>query len=156
VKWRADKITTFMTSLHKAVKAAKPKAIISVSPNYYDFAYKLQLQDWLEWVRRGIADEVIVQLYRPDLPSFASELNRPELQESKQKIPTAVGIMSGQRTSTVPIQRIKDQVRATHQRGLGVAFFYFESLWEHTDEPVEVRKASLKALFPIPARRWRR
>jgi len=77
VKWRADKITAFMTRLNKAVKAAKPKAIISVSPNYYDFAYKLQLQDWLEWMRRGIADEVIVQLYRPDLPSFAAELNRP-------------------------------------------------------------------------------
>jgi len=44
IKWRADKISAFMVHLHKAVKAKKkPIAIVSVSPNYYDFAYKLQL-----------------------------------------------------------------------------------------------------------------
>lgn len=39
-----------------------------MSPDYYDFAYKLQLQDWLAWVRKGIEDEIIVQLYKLDLP----------------------------------------------------------------------------------------
>jgi len=64
-----------MTRLNKAVgKAAKPKAIIFCFPNLTTtLPNKLQLQDWLELMRRGIADEVIVQLYRPDLPSFAAE-----------------------------------------------------------------------------------
>lgn len=156
LKWRADKLTEFMVRLRAAVKSSKPKAIFSVSPNYYDFAYKLQLQDWLVWVRRGVVDELIVQLYRSDLASFLPQLNRPELQETGRKIPTAVGIMSGQRTSPVPFELIRAQVLAARERGLGVAFFYFESLWNATAEPVETRLAGLQGLFPAPATRLSR
>jgi len=60
------------------VKAAKPKAIISVSPNYYDFATNCSSQIGLKWMRSGIADEVTVQLYRPDLPARPPTFNRPE------------------------------------------------------------------------------
>jgi uncharacterized lipoprotein YddW (UPF0748 family) len=69
VKWRADRITAFMTQLAQSVRAARPGALISISPNYYDFAYKLQLQDWRSWVQQGIADELLVQIYRTDLES---------------------------------------------------------------------------------------
>jgi uncharacterized lipoprotein YddW (UPF0748 family) len=58
MRWRADKITAFMVQLNQAVKARKPNAIFSISPNYYDFAYKFQLQDWLAWVRQNIVDEL--------------------------------------------------------------------------------------------------
>ncbi|MFM7393524.1 MAG: family 10 glycosylhydrolase [Cyanobium sp.] len=81
-------------------------ALISLSPNYPDFAYKLQLQNWREWVRRGIVDELLVQLYRPDLESFSAELERP-----------------------VPIALVSAQAEATRAGGLGMALFYFETLW---------------------------
>jgi uncharacterized lipoprotein YddW (UPF0748 family) len=74
VKWRADKITDFMVRLNKAVKQRRPKAIFSVSPNYYDYAYKFQLQDWFNWVRQNIVDELIVQVYRSNLQSFAAKI----------------------------------------------------------------------------------
>ncbi|MCT0248312.1 glycoside hydrolase family 10 protein [Synechococcus sp. CS-205] len=153
IKWRADKISTFMVELHKAVRAKQPKAIVSVSPNYYDFAYKLQLQDWLGWVRRNIVDEVIVQLYRPDVASFAKEVARPEIAESKKKIPTAIGVMTGLRTKPSPMQLIQAQVQTAQQRGLGVAFFYFESLWNSTAEPEDLRRAGFLSLFPSAAPR---
>jgi uncharacterized lipoprotein YddW (UPF0748 family) len=153
LKWRADKITAFMARLREAVRVRKPRAIFSVSPNYYDFAYKLQLQDWLGWVKRNIADEIIVQVYRPDLESFLPQLNRPELQETMKRIPTAIGIMSGQRTNPVSINLIQAQVLAARERGLGVAFFYFESLWNAAAEPAETRQAGFQALFPAPAPR---
>jgi uncharacterized lipoprotein YddW (UPF0748 family) len=151
VKWRADKITAFMVQLNQAVKAQKPRAIFSVSPNYYDFAYKLHLQDWLNWVRRGIVDELIVQVYRSDLQSFTSKLTRPEMVETQQKISTGVGILTGLRNKPVPIWQIQSQVRAAQERGLGVSFFYFESLWEQSPEPISERIAGLQALFPTPA-----
>ncbi len=153
LKWRADRITDFMARLRQAVSTRKPKAIFSVSPNYYDFAYKLQLQDWLTWVRRGIADEIIVQVYRPNLESFLPQLSRPEIEETRKKIPTAIGIMSGQRTIPVPMALIQAQVQAARQLGLGVSFFYFESLWNQAAEPAESRKAGFQALFPAAARR---
>jgi uncharacterized lipoprotein YddW (UPF0748 family) len=153
LRWRADKITAFMQRLHDQIKAKKPGAIISVSPNYYDFAYKMQLQDWLGWVDKGIADEIVVQIYRPDLDSFLPQLARPELSRSRQRVPVGIGIMSGQRTRPVPMARIEAQVQAARQRGLGVAFFYFESLWNTGVEPPEARQAAFAQLFSRPAPR---
>jgi len=153
VKWRADKITAFMVSLHQAVKAQKPNAIFSISPNYYDFAYRLHLQDWLAWVKQGVVDELIVQVYRPDIQSFMEQINRPEIQEAQKKIPTGIGVLTGLRNSPVTMAQIRSQVQAVQARGLGVAFFYYESLWHEAPEPIEERLAGFQALFPDPASR---
>jgi uncharacterized lipoprotein YddW (UPF0748 family) len=153
VKWRSDKITAFMVSLHKAVKAQKPNVIFSISPNYYDFAYRLHLQDWVAWVKQGVADELIVQVYRPDMQSFIEQINRPEIQEAQKKIPTGIGVLTGLRNSPVAMAQIRSQVRAVQERGLGVAFFYYESLWHEAPEPMEERLAGFQALFPYPASR---
>ncbi|MFN6460297.1 MAG: glycoside hydrolase family 10 protein [Nostoc sp. DedVER02] len=153
VKWRADKITAFMVQLNQAVKQRKPQAIFSVSPNYYDFAYKFHLQDWLSWMRQNIVDELIVQVYRPNLQSFVANISRQEIQEAQKIIPTGIGIMTGLRNNPVPMQQIKSQVRAAQERGLGVTFFYYESLWNDALEPLKERQVGFGSLFPSPALR---
>jgi uncharacterized lipoprotein YddW (UPF0748 family) len=153
VKWRADKITAFMDRLSKAVRARRPGAIVSIAPNYYDFAYKLQLQDWRAWVRQGIADELLVQIYRPDLESFTPHMWRPEVQEARQRIPTAMAILSGQRNRPTPADLLQQKVFASRQAGLGVAFFYLESLWNLGPEAVDQRQAMLARIFAAPASR---
>ena len=153
VKWRADKITAFMVQLNQAVKQRKAQAIFSVSPNYYDFAYKFHLQDWLGWMRQNIVDELIVQVYRPNLQSFVANISRPEIQEAQQTIPTGIGIMTGLRNNPVSMQQIKFQVRAAQERGLGVTFFYYESLWNDALESLNERQAGFATLFPSPALR---
>ena len=155
VKWRADKITAFMVQLNQAVKQRRPQAIFSVSPNYYDFAYKFHLQDWLGWMRQNIVDELIVQIYRPDLQSFVANISRPEIQEAQQTIPTGIGVMTGLRNNPVPMQQIKSQVRAAQERGLGITFFYYESLWNDALEPLNERQAGFATLFRSPALRAR-
>lgn len=150
IRWRANKITAFMAQLSKAVKARKPQAIFSVSPNYYDFAYKAHLQDWLAWVRQNIVDELIVQIYRPTLQGFLEQITRPEMIEAQQKIPTGAGILTGLRNNPVSMQQIQAQTRASRERGLGVCFFYYESLWEYAPEPMNERQAGFEALFPYP------
>ncbi|UZQ55725.1 family 10 glycosylhydrolase [Trichothermofontia sichuanensis B231] len=147
VKWRADKITAFMVKLHAAVKANKPNVIFSVSPNYYDFAYKFHLQDWLAWIRQGAVDELVMQVYRPDLASFVEQISRPEVQEARQKIPTGIGILTGTRNNPIPLSQIQAQVRAVQERNLGVAFFYYESLLNYAPESVADRHSGLQALF---------
>lgn len=151
VRWRADKITAFVTQLNKAVKQRKPKAIFSVSPNPYVTAYNTYLQDWLTWVRQNLVDELIVQVYRPDLQSFVEQITRPEIQEARQKIPTGVGILTGLRNKPVPMERIQAKVRASRDRGLGVSFFFYESLWEYAPEPITERQSNFQALFNVPA-----
>ncbi|AUT02299.1 hypothetical protein CLI64_18950 [Nostoc sp. CENA543] len=150
MRWRADKITAFMVRLNQAVKAIKPNAIFAVSPNYYDFAYKFQLQDWLSWVRLGVVDELVVQVYRNDLQSFVSTIITPEIVETQQLIPTGIGIMTGLRNRPVSIAQIQSQVRAARERGLGAVFFYYESLWEFGSESVEQRQAAFEQMFPSP------
>jgi uncharacterized lipoprotein YddW (UPF0748 family) len=153
VRWRANKITAFMTQLNEAVKKRKPNAIFSVAPNPYDVAYKTYLQDWLTWVRRGIVDELIVQVYRPDLQSFVGQITRPEIQEARQKIPTGVGVLTGLRNKPVAMPLIESKVAAARDRGLGITFFYYESLWDNAPEPMKERQSNFEELFNSPASR---
>jgi uncharacterized lipoprotein YddW (UPF0748 family) len=155
IDWRADHITALMEHLTQTIKAEKPNLIISVAPNYYDFAYKFQLQDWLTWVQLGIVDELVVQVYRPNLQDFTNIISRPEIQRTQKIIPTSIGIMAGLRNNPVPMAQIQSQVRATRERGLGVVFFYYESLWNSAPETLTQRQAGFQYLFPYPALRAR-
>jgi uncharacterized lipoprotein YddW (UPF0748 family) len=153
MRWRANKITALMTQINQAVKVRKPTAFFAISPNYYDFAYKFHLQDWLAWVRQGIVDELVVQVYRSDRQSFFDQITRPEIQEAQQKIVTGIGILAGLRNNRVPMARIRDQVQLARDRGLGLSFFYYESLWAGQKESAPDRISGFQALFAAPAPR---
>lgn len=155
MRWRADKITAFMTGLHDAVKARKPTLIFSVSPNPYDTAYNSFLQDWLAWVRQGLVDELLVQVYRNDIQSFMDHISRPEIQEAQQVIPTGAGILTGLRNRPMPMRMIQAKVQAARSRGLGFSFFFYESLWDIAPEPPEERQSIFQAMFRNPAVRER-
>jgi uncharacterized lipoprotein YddW (UPF0748 family) len=152
-RWRADQLTAFVKKLHQALKKQKPNAIFSVSPNPYETAYKSHLQDWLSWVRQGIVDELIVQVYRPDLSVFVEQITRPEIRETQGKIPTGIGILSGVRHQPVAMKFIQEKVLASRQRGLGVSFFFYSSLWEQAPEPPNERQLAFQSLFSNPAHR---
>lgn len=74
-----------MVRLNTLLKQRNPNFIFSVAPNPYSTAYNLFLQDWKRWVNLGIVDELIIQVYRPDLNSFVRELNVPEVQNARKK-----------------------------------------------------------------------
>jgi uncharacterized lipoprotein YddW (UPF0748 family) len=153
VRWRANKITAFVAQLNKTIKAQKPNILFSLSPATYRLAYGTYLQDWLDWVRKGLLDEVIVQVYRTELASFVEPIQRPEFQEAKAKVPTAVGILTGLKRKQVTMPLVSEKVRVAKNNGLGVAFFYYKTLWEVAPEPAPQRQAELRALFTTPAPR---
>lgn len=152
-QWRADKITAFMAQLSQAIKARKPGAIVSLSPVSYDYAFKAQMQDWLNWMRLQIIDELVVQVYKTDLYGFTEKISRPELQEAAQRIPVGVGVLTGLRNKPIGMELIQAKVRAARAQGLGVSFFYYETLWDSSLEPLVDRQAGFQALFPTPAPR---
>ncbi|MEB3256489.1 MAG: family 10 glycosylhydrolase, partial [Synechococcaceae cyanobacterium] len=123
----------------------------SISPNYYDFAYKRQLQDWKAWVEKGIADELLIQIYRPDLASYLPQLSRAEVMAARTRIPTAIALMSGQRNRPTPMPLIREKVLANRRQGLGTGFFYLESLWTLGPEASDERIEALRQLLaPAP------
>lgn len=145
-RWRADKITQFMSQVFFAIKAIKPDCIVSVSPNPQQFSYSAYLADWQRWERNGYIEELIVQVYRDSLPNFAAELDRPEVRTAQTHIPTAVGILAGLKNRDVPISQIRSQVQAARDRRLaGVSFFFYETLGQ--------RDRDFRAMFPTVARR---
>jgi uncharacterized lipoprotein YddW (UPF0748 family) len=142
-----------MTELNKKMKEAKSNILFSVSPATYKLALYTYLQDWLDWIRKGIVDEVIVQVYRYDLSSFLDPINRPEFQEAKSKVPTAVGILTGLKTRKISIPLLDSKIRAAAANGLGLSFFYYKTLWDISPESTEQRKAYFKGIFGVPAPR---
>lgn len=154
MRWRADQITQLMVRLFNALKAHRPKAVFSISPSPASFAYSQFLQDWPAWERNGYAEELLVQIYRRDLSSFVHEIEKPELIAARRHIPTAVGILTGLVQAPVTNTLIEQQVQATRQRGYaGVAFFFYDSIWQAGSQPAALRAEMVRSLFATPKSR---
>lgn len=148
VRWRADKITAYVEQLFQAIKQANPKAIVSVSPNPQKFSLNSFLLDWHQWERKGLIEELIVQVYRDSYDSFIRELEQPEIIAAKQHIPVGIGILSGLKGRPVLWHEIDKQVKTTRDRNFaGVSFFFYESLWNLATESPQRRQSALKYLF---------
>jgi uncharacterized lipoprotein YddW (UPF0748 family) len=147
MRWRADKITAFMATISRSVKAIKPYVKISLSPNSQYFAYKYYLQDWENWVKKDLIDELILQVYRSEKTAFIKEISKPPVKLAIKKIPVAVGISTGTLLKPVNIDTVKEQIKIVRNQKLsGFSFFYWESLWGYItpESPYQRRRAFLK------------
>ena len=148
VRWRADKITDYVETLFHQIKQHNPNAIVSVSPNPQHFSLNSFLLDWHRWERKGLIEELVVQLYRDDNDSFINELEQPEIQAAREHIPVGIGILSGLKGRPIPWQRIYQQVKiAREHKFAGISFFFYESLWNLAKESPTSRQAALKNLL---------
>jgi uncharacterized lipoprotein YddW (UPF0748 family) len=148
INWRADKITALMHDLFVAIKAVNPKAIVSISPNPQTFAKSFFLQDWAKWERQGLVEELLIQVYRDNLNTFIGELQKPEVRLASLHIPVGIGILTGVKPKPVSMKQIQAQIAAVRKQGLaGVSFFFYETLWKLTGEPVTVRKDGFRQVF---------
>ncbi|MBW4647188.1 MAG: family 10 glycosylhydrolase [Kastovskya adunca ATA6-11-RM4] len=152
VRWRANKMTDFMTRVFRAVKDKKQNVIVALSPNPQRFSYEYFLADWETWERRGLVEELMVQIYRDDFNVFISELEQPDIKAARSHIPVGIGILSGLKNKPIPLSQINRQVEAVRQRGFaGVSFFFYETLWNNASEPSNQRQSAFGLLFPMPA-----
>ncbi len=154
MRWRANKITSFVEQIFREVKARKRNVLITLSPNNYAHAYGHSLQDWRTWERQGLIEELVLQVYRDSMNAFTSELKAWEVQNARRHIPTGIGILTGVKHRTVPIQQIQKQVQTVRaQKFAGVSFFFYETMWNLVSEPRGDRTRGFKTLFPTPVPR---
>ncbi|MFM2063272.1 MAG: hypothetical protein RLZZ507_2942 [Cyanobacteriota bacterium] len=152
VRWRANKITDFMKRVFTAIKANNKNCIVSVAPNPQRFSYEYFLADWQKWERMGLIEDLVLQIYRNDLNVFVSELEYPEVKAARKHIPVSIGILTGLKNRSVPMQQIQTQVQKTRNRNFaGVSFFFYETLWNISQEKALERQAGFQELFPTPA-----
>lgn len=154
VRWRADKITAYVEKLFYEIKQHNSQAIISVSPNPQNFSLNSFLLDWHKWERKGLIEELIVQVYRDRTDSFIKELEQPAILEAKEHIPVGIGVLSGLKGRPILWHKIHKQVKITRDRQFaGISFFFYESLWNLGAESPRRRQAALKNLFHHQAQR---
>lgn len=151
VRWRANKITDFMKRLFTAIKASKKDCLVSVSPNPQRLSYEFSLADWQKWERMGLIEELVLQVYSKDLNFFISELEYPEVKAARTHIPVSIGILAGLKNRTIPIQEIQTRVQKVRDRNFaGVSFFFYETLWNLSQETALKRRSGFQQIFPAP------
>ncbi|NJK59961.1 MAG: family 10 glycosylhydrolase [Oscillatoriales cyanobacterium SM2_1_8] len=129
MRWRARFLTDLWVSLFAKVRFHRPQAVVSLAPNPRVFSYNFFLQDWYRWARLGLIDELIVQVYRDNLGTYATELTASELHDLQAKFPVAVGVLTGLRIRAVDMGLISDQVNLARLFGLdGFSYFFYETL----------------------------
>jgi uncharacterized lipoprotein YddW (UPF0748 family) len=154
IRWRADKITSYLEELFHTVKESNSKVIFSLSPNPYEFSLNSFLADWRTWEQKGLIEELVIQVYRSDKDSFLAELKQPEVIAASKHIPVGIGILSGLKGRPVPFSTIKEQVEISRDRGMsGVSFFFYESLWYLSTESIQRRQEAFQALFTETVKR---
>lgn len=154
IQWRADQITNYVEKLFHQIKAIKPNVIISVSPNPQQFSLEKYLLDWAKWERKGLIEELIVQVYRDNMEAFNRELSQPELQRAKNHIPTSIGILTGLKGKPINFNLIQEQInQSREQQFAGISFFFYESLWNFGPEKPQERQSLFKQLFNQSATR---
>ncbi|NDJ17471.1 glycoside hydrolase family 10 protein [Myxacorys almedinensis] len=150
LRWRSNKIEEVLKQVFQSVKSQKPKVIIGLSPLDLPYAYERALVDWHKWEQDGLIEELIPQIYFQG-QKFVDRIEpatHPELKQARDRIPTAIGILSGLSSTPRPMDELRRQVQAVRDRGYaGMSFFFYETLWNNSPEPVETRKAGWQTLF---------
>lgn len=151
VSWATIKTTELLEKIFHAVKSKRSDCLVSISPNPLDFAKKYYLADWESWVKQGLGEEIVLQVYRDNLPRFLGEISKLEVIKSKNHIPVSIGILTGLKNKPVALDWIKEQIHETRAAKLaGVSFFFYESLFnEMVLNPSNTLKITARDLAQI-------
>ena len=136
IAWRAEQVTALLERLRAAMNSACPAVRISVSPNPQEFSYSNYLADWSSWVRRGLVDEVVVQIYRNNLAALGRELAHPSLAAAAQRVPVRIGLLAGLKSQPKDPAQLRRELELVQGRGYrGIDLFFYESARRHFSEP---------------------
>ncbi|MGK7944131.1 MAG: glycoside hydrolase family 10 protein [Microcystaceae cyanobacterium] len=125
-----DSLTQLTGKIAQTIKKIHPDWIISLSPNPPSFSYRFYSQDWLEWVRKGYIDEVVVQIYRNKAKQVQVTLSHSGLKEASHYVPVAAGIFAGfvkeQDGKLKSLVEVQKQINTIQESGYGYALFTYE------------------------------
>lgn len=75
IQWRADLLTSFMQRIYDSVKTFNHNIIVSMAPSVYPWSKEEYLQDWPEWMKRGLVELIIPQIYRYNISDYSDVLS---------------------------------------------------------------------------------
>jgi len=125
---RRRDLTALTAKVHQHIKAKNPELELSLSPNPYQFSLNQYNQDWLGWVRQGIVDEVVVQVYRATPGEVQQTVANSGIHTASRYVPVGVGLYTGNKAKPFNLQAVQDQVSAVEKQNLGHSLFVYEYL----------------------------
>ncbi len=130
--FRAGQITDTLAQVIGAARRTRPGLVVSLSSNKYPWSLEQHLQDWPAWIRRGLADEFVLQNYHASFDTFRADLlgYKQTIDNSTKPPYTVMGLLSGIKTRRVPALDIEQRIHSSRAEGYGVAFFFYASLFE--------------------------
>lgn len=128
---KVEAMTNLTRQVVNSVRQVRPNLVISISPNPYQFSLEKYSLDWLTWVKKGLFDEVIVQIYRQNSTDVAQIIPDSGLLEASSYVPVAVGIFAGGNAKFTSLTEIKKQINLVEQLGYGYSLF----CWEYSSIP---------------------
>lgn len=133
LQWRADKLSDFGEYIFKHIKSLEGGKMVSWSPSPFSWSLQNYLQDWPEWLKRGIVDHIHPQLYRYNFNDYKATLDQALNTMSPfnfKELIFSPGILVGIGSGDAITPEILDQKLAyNRQRGVeGETYFYYERI----------------------------
>ena len=130
--WRSKPVTALLQKIRKLMNQACPGVALSVSPNPQNFSYHSYLADRHDWVRHGLVDEVVVQIYRNNLVSLGLELTQIQLDAVNPLVPVRIGLLAGLRNQPKSVEQLQQEMKLVQSAGFeAVDLFFYESARTH-------------------------
>ena len=143
MKWRADGLNRFASTLHQRVRAASGRLLVSNAPIVFPYSYVNFVQEYPVWVATGAVDFIVPQIYRRDSQQFEAELVR-----QLAAVPTLTGFVPGIDSTNPTVDELIRMITAARSRRLpGVAIWYYRALLDKGALP-----ALRGSVFNQPAR----
>ena len=133
-RWRAyrtARLTGLLNSLRGAVKAVKPKAVVSaaVMPDVKD-ASVYRFQDWRGWLDTGLIDVVCPMAYTTDAAIFATQV------AAARQIAGAHPLWAGIGAYRLTSEQIVENAQTARRIGVnGIILFSYDSLTDPSRGP---------------------
>ena len=145
--WKVNKMSDYAVTLYNAVKAARSTCLVTWAPSTRGWSKDNYLQDWPEWLKRGVADWISPQLYRAEsagIDSYSYLLygdlqnvfTTPELR--KKYVP---GMLVRNGSDIVSDAFLAKLIQYNRSKGV-----FNESTWFY--EAIPSKQKAFKALYP--------
>ncbi|MBL7978146.1 MAG: family 10 glycosylhydrolase [Bacteroidetes Order II. Incertae sedis bacterium] len=127
VRWRADKLNEWFRSVREVVKKHGTHLTVAASPSLYPWAYAEYLQDSPTWMKDGLADEVIPQLYRYNFNDYTKELNLSLSYNTTSSSGYYAGVLMKVGSYLISADYLSKLIETNRAKGvLGEVYFFYE------------------------------
>lgn len=121
LKWRQQKISSFVNASYIKLKVIKPQLEVSAAVIADPIkAYNSYSQNWANWLSEGYIDRVYVMAYNTYNSSFQQTLNYLNRQQHKEKI--SIIVRAWQEDKPYPVSKINEKlvmIKASKFRDIG-------------------------------------